>query len=51
MTLLDSCRLGAVIGSFVIETQGAQTQKYTINDVRKRFFNAYGYIPQELEGL
>jgi len=51
MTLLDSCRLGAVIGSFVIETQGAQTQKYTINDVRKRFFNTYGYIPQELEGL
>ncbi|TFG25683.1 MAG: hypothetical protein EU529_00285 [Promethearchaeota archaeon] len=51
MTLLDSCRLGAVIGSFVIETQGAQTQKYTINNVRKRFFNAYGYMPQELEGL
>jgi adenosine kinase len=51
MTLLDSCRLGAVIGSFVIETQGAQTQKYITDDVRKRFFNTYGYIPQELEKL
>jgi adenosine kinase len=51
MTLIDSCRLGAVIGSFVIETQGAQTQEYTIDAVRKRFYSTYGYIPQELESL
>ena len=51
MTLIDSCRLGAVVGSFVVETQGAQTQKYSIKDVRKRFFNAYGYVPPELEGI
>lgn len=51
MTLLDSCRLGSVISSFVIETQGAQTQKYTIVDVRKRFLKTYDYIPGELETL
>lgn len=51
MTLLDSCRLGSVISSFVIETQGAQTQKYTLIDVRKRFLNTYDYIPGELKLL
>ncbi|TFF89167.1 MAG: hypothetical protein EU548_07905, partial [Promethearchaeota archaeon] len=49
MTLLDSCRLGSVIGSFVVETQGGQTQNYSIEDVRKRFFDSYGYIPPELD--
>jgi len=51
MTLLDSCRLGSVIGSFVIETAGAQTQSYSLDDVRARFLKNYGYIPPELEGL
>ncbi|MFW9899066.1 MAG: carbohydrate kinase family protein [Candidatus Thorarchaeota archaeon] len=51
MTLLDSCRLGSVIGSFVIETSGAQTQSYFIEDIRKRFLQTYKYLPQELEGL
>ncbi|MFW9999876.1 MAG: PfkB family carbohydrate kinase [Candidatus Hermodarchaeota archaeon] len=51
MSLLDSCRLGAIIGSFVVETRGAQTQKFDINKVRKRFFNTFGYIPPELERL
>ncbi|TFG01284.1 MAG: carbohydrate kinase family protein [Promethearchaeota archaeon] len=51
MTLLDSCRLGSVIGSFVVETSGAQTQRYYLEDVRKRFMQNYKYIPQELEGL
>jgi adenosine kinase len=49
MTLLDSCRLGSIIGSFVVETNGAQTQKFTIQDVKKRFFETYAYIPPELE--
>lgn len=49
MTLLDSCRLGAIIGSFVVETTGAQTQKFDIDNVRKRFFDTFGYIPQGLE--
>ncbi|MFX1355856.1 MAG: PfkB family carbohydrate kinase [Promethearchaeota archaeon] len=49
MTLLDSCRLGSIIGSFVVETDGAQTQKYTIQDIKKRFFSTYAYIPPELE--
>ncbi|MHA1148906.1 MAG: PfkB family carbohydrate kinase [Promethearchaeota archaeon] len=51
MTLLDACRLGSVIGSFVIETSGAQSQTYTLTDVRKRYLNAYGYVPSELEKI
>ena len=51
MTLLDSCRFGAIVASFVIETTGAQTHKYTISEVRKRFNETYNYIPAELEGI
>ena len=51
LTLLDSCRLGSIVSSFVIETSGAQTQDYTIQDVRKRFFDTYGYVPSGLESL
>lgn len=48
MTLLDSCRLGAIIGSFVVETVGAQTQAFTLDNVSKRFFKTFGYTPAEL---
>ncbi|MBD3255272.1 MAG: hypothetical protein GF383_09280 [Candidatus Lokiarchaeota archaeon] len=51
MTLLDSCRFGSVISSFVIETTGAQTHHYELTDVKKRFYNTYGYLPQELEQI
>jgi len=51
MTLLDSCRLGSIVGSFVVETSGAQTQTYDIKDVRKRFLGTYSYVPPELENL
>ena len=51
MTLLDSCRLGAIIGSFVVETKGAQTHSFDISMVRKRFYETFNYIPPELEGL
>lgn len=51
MTLLNSCRLGAIIGSFVVETSGAQTQKFDIDKVRKRFYGLFGYIPPELERI
>ncbi|MFX0028616.1 MAG: PfkB family carbohydrate kinase [Candidatus Hermodarchaeota archaeon] len=51
MTILDSCRLGAIIGSFVVETDGAQTQFFTLKQVKKRFFTTFGYTPVELEGL
>ena len=51
MSLLDSCRLGAIIGSFVVETRGAQTQEFDIESVRKRYFNTFGYVPQELERI
>jgi len=49
MKLLDSCRLGSILGSFVVETSGAQTQIYDIKSVRTRFQKTYGYIPSELE--
>ena len=49
MKLLDSCRLGSILGSFVVETNGAQTQIYDVKSVRTRFQKTYGYIPSELE--
>jgi len=49
MTLLNSCRLGSVISSFVIETGGAQTHLFTLEDVKMRFFKTYEYTPRELE--
>jgi adenosine kinase len=51
MTLLDSCRFGSVIGSFVVETSGPQTHFYDLKDVKKRFYDTFGYIPQEIEIL
>jgi adenosine kinase len=51
MTLIDSCRLGSVTSSFVIETSGPQTQNYQIENVKQRFYENYGYLPQELEKL
>jgi adenosine kinase len=51
MTLIDSCRLGAIVGSFVVETSGAQTQKYNLEQVRQRFFTTFGYTPRELEKI
>ncbi|MFX1278651.1 MAG: carbohydrate kinase family protein [Promethearchaeota archaeon] len=51
MTLLDSCRLGAIIGSFVVETDGAQTHVFNIEQVKKRFYTTFSYTPPELEGL
>jgi adenosine kinase len=49
MTLLDSCRLGAIIGSFVVETSGAQTQNFNSEQVKERYFKTFGYTPAELE--
>ena len=37
MPLDQCCQLGAVIGSFVVETVGGQTQVYTKKDVELRF--------------
>jgi len=51
MTLLDSCRLGSIVGSLVVETKGPQTQIYDIEGVRKRFLSTFGYIPSEIENL
>ena len=51
MDLQNSCRLGSIVGSFVVETSGAQTQVYDIASVRERFLNTFGYIPSEIENL
>ena len=51
MTLLDSCRLGSIVGSLVVETNGPQTQIYDLASVKKRFLDTYGYIPSEIENL
>ncbi|MBY9009450.1 MAG: carbohydrate kinase family protein, partial [Candidatus Lokiarchaeota archaeon] len=51
MSLKNACRLGSTVGSFVVETSGAQTQVYDIASVRKRFLHTYGELPQELERL
>ncbi len=51
MNLLDSCKLVAIIGSFVVETIGAQTQFFNVERVRKRFLNTFGYTPVELENV
>jgi adenosine kinase len=34
--LVKACKFGAATSSFVVETVGSQTQKYTIEDVEKR---------------
>ena len=49
MSILDSCRLGSILGSFVVETNGAQTQIYDTQSVRERFQKTYGYTPEELK--
>ena len=51
MTLLDSCRLGSIISSFVVETTGAQTQHFNLELVRKRFIDNFDFIPPEIEEL
>ncbi|MBD3197616.1 MAG: hypothetical protein GF317_21355 [Candidatus Lokiarchaeota archaeon] len=51
MNLIDTCRLGSIVSSFVIETTGAQTHHFNILDVRKRFLETYDYVPNELEGI
>ena len=51
MSLKNACRLGSTVGSFVVETGGAQTQVYDIASVRKRFLNTFGYVPSEIENL
>jgi len=40
--LEQCCQLGAVIGSFVVETVGAQTQVFARKDVETRFETAFG---------
>ncbi|MBY9006942.1 MAG: hypothetical protein KGD63_09295 [Candidatus Lokiarchaeota archaeon] len=51
MSLNDSCRLGSVIASFTIETDGAQTHSLDLLKVEKRYLDNYGNIPLELKKI
>ncbi len=42
LTLQQSCQVGSVIGSFVVETVGAQTQVFTKKEVEKRYESTFG---------
>jgi adenosine kinase len=49
MNLEDACKLGAVIGSFVVQSMGGQSQQYSMDDVKEVFKKTFGYIPKELD--
>lgn len=49
MSLEDACKLGSVIGSFIVQSMGGQSQVYTLEDVKTKFKETYGYIPKELD--
>ncbi|HEA70428.1 MAG TPA: carbohydrate kinase family protein, partial [archaeon] len=51
MTLIDSCRLGSTTSSFVVETVGAQTQNFNLEQVKMRFFKTFGFNPPEFKGI
>jgi len=51
ISLLESCYLGSVVASFVIETYGPQTHSYNPKDVKKRYLRTFGYVPQALKKL
>ena len=41
-SLEDACRVGSIVGSFVVETRGPQTQKFTLDMVKKRYQKTFG---------
>ena len=51
LSLLESCHLGSVTASFVIETLGAQSHSFKLDDVKKRYLKTYKYLPSVLEML
>ena len=42
LSLEDGCKVGATVGSFVVETQGGQTQEYTKTDFKARYESNFG---------
>lgn len=44
-TLLQAVRVGSAIGSFVVETEGGQTQRYTIPEVVERYESHFNEHP------
>ena len=51
MSILESCYLGSVLASFVIETYGPQTHSCKLKDLKNRYLRTFGYVPQVLEKL
>ncbi len=49
MSLEDACKLGSVIGSFIVQSMGAQSQEYNFETIKTKFKETYGYIPKELD--
>ncbi len=49
LSLVDSCRLGSVIGSFVVETYGGQSHKCNFSDISNRYSKSFGKIPTGLK--
>ncbi|MHA1584688.1 MAG: carbohydrate kinase family protein [Promethearchaeota archaeon] len=42
LPLKDACRLGTIIASFIIETEGPQNQHFSLNDLKQRYFDSFG---------
>jgi len=42
LNLVEACQIGAVVGSYVVETEGPQTQKFSIDSIKKRYLSTFG---------
>jgi len=49
LTLENACKLGSIISSFIVQSKGAQSQNYSLADIKKNFKETYGYFPKELD--
>jgi len=47
--LYECCQLGAVVGSFIVETAGGQEHKFTKNDFINRYEQTFGSLPKRLK--
>jgi adenosine kinase len=47
VSIFEACQIGSVVGSFVVETIGPQTQIYNLKDVKERFENTFS-VPWKL---
>ena len=49
--LFECCQLGAVVGSFIVETAGGQEHIFTKNDFKIRYEKNFGSIPKQFKHL